>query len=124
VVFGETLCAFGYEHHVGAILEDGAGEANGVADTLQGSDGAGPKVFAVHDDGVAFDAAIEIQVGAKAGIENGFVFQDKNGGFDSVESRAAARQDGPASVESGVAPGFASVDSFVWDIPRAAMNNE
>ena len=73
-----------------AVFEDCAGEADGIFDALQGGDGAGAKRRAVHDDGVAFDAAVEIEMRAEAGVENGLVFKDNDGGFDGVESGAAA----------------------------------
>src|SRR2546426_9417662 len=60
--FGEALRTFGDEHHVGAMLENLAGELNGVLDALQSGGSAGAKRCAVHDDGVAFDATVKIEV--------------------------------------------------------------
>ncbi len=58
--FGEALRAFSDEHHVRTMLENLAGELNGILDALQSGGGAGAKRCAVHDDGVAFDAAVKI----------------------------------------------------------------
>ena len=122
--FGEALGAFADEHHVRAILEDFAGESNGIADALQRGRGAGAERGAVHDDGVALDAAVEIQVGAVAGVEDRIVFEDDNGGLDGVESGAAGREDGPAGGQGALAAGLAGVDSFVGDVPCAAVNDQ
>ena len=82
------------------------------------------KSRAIHNDGVAFDAAIEIEMRAEAGVENGFVFEDDDGGFDGVERGAAAGENGPACVESAAAAGIAGVDGFVGNVPSAAMDDE
>jgi hypothetical protein len=63
-------------------------------------------------------------VRAVAGVENGVIFEDDDGGFDGVESRAAAGEDGPASGEGTMAARFAGVDGFVRNVPRAAVNDE
>ena len=122
--FGEALRTFGDEHHVGAMLENLAGELNGVLDALQSGGSAGAKRCAVHDDGVAFDATVKIKVRAVTGVEDGVVFEDDDGSFDGIESGAAAREDGPTRSEGGIATRFASFHGFVRNVPRAAMNNE
>ena len=96
VGFGVALGAFGDEHHVRAVLEQSAGGADGIADALDGGDGAGAEGGAVHDDGVAFDVAVEVEVGAVAGVEDGVVFEDDDGGGDGVERGAALGEDLPA----------------------------
>jgi hypothetical protein len=67
------------------VIEDGASETDGIADALQGSGSAATKSSTVHNNGVAFDAAVEIQMRAEAGVENGFVFEDDDSGFDGIE---------------------------------------
>ena len=122
--FGKALRALSDEHHVGAMLENLAGELNGVLDALQSGGSAGAKRCAVHDDGVAFDATVKIKVRAVTGVEDGVVFEDDDGSFDGIESGAAAREDGPTRSEGGIATRFASFHGFVRNVPRAAMNNE
>lgn len=122
--FGEALRAFSDEHHMRAMLENLARELNGILDALQSGGGAGAKRRAIHDDGVAFDAPVKIEVRAVTGVEDGGVFEDGDGGFDGVQGRAAAVQDGPTRSEGGMAPGFTSLHGFVRNVPRAAMNNE
>jgi hypothetical protein len=109
---------------VRTIFEDLPGDLNGVLYVLQSSGSAGAKRCAVHDDGVAFDVTVKIEVRAVTGVEDGVVFKDDDSGFDSVQSGAAARKYGPAGSEGAMAAGFASVDGFVRNVPRAAMNNE
>ncbi len=124
MLFCEAFRSFGDEHHVRAFLQNFARELNGILDALQSSRSAGPQRCPVHDDGVTFDVAVQIEVRAKTGIEDVIVFEDHDGGLDGVESGAAARENGPASGESAMAAGFASVNGFVRNIPRAAVNDE
>lgn len=124
VVFGEAFSAFADEHHVRAVFEDGAGEADGIADALKSSDGTGTKSRAVHDDGVAFDAAIEIEMRTEASVENGIVFENEDGGFDGVQSGAAAGKNGPAGCESAAAAGLAGVNGFIRNVPGTAVDDE
>src|ERR1700687_2527135 len=121
---GEALRAFRSEHHVRRIFEDLSGNLNGILDAMQSGGSAGAKRCAVHDDGVAFDVAVQIEVRAVTGVEDGVVLEDNDGGFDGVQSGAAAAQDGPTRSESVMAAGCASVYGFVRNVPSAAMNNE
>lgn len=121
---GETLRAFGDKHHVRAIFENFSRGLDGIPHALQGGGGASAKRRAVHDDGVTFDAAIEIEVRAVAGIEDGIILEDHDGSFDGVEGRSAAREDGPASSERAMAAGLASFNRFVGNIPGTAVNNQ
>ena len=66
----------------------------------------------------------DLKMRAVTGVENGIVFEDHNGGFNGVESGAAARKNGPASGESTMTPGLAGVNGFVRNVPRAAVNDE
>src|SRR5260370_2045197 len=120
----ERFGAFGDQPHVRATLQDSARELNGILDAVQIGRRAGAQRGAVHDDGVTFDVPVEIEVRAVAGVEDGIVFEDHNGGFDGVESGAASRKDGPAHGKSAAAARFANVNGFVRNVPRAAVNNQ
>ncbi len=122
--FGEALGALGDEHHVRAIFEDFAGGLNGILDALQSGRGPGAQRRAIHDDGVAFDVAFEIEMRTVTGVEDRIVFEDHDGCFDGVKSGAPARKDGPSGAEGAMATGFARVDGFVRNVPGAAVNNE
>ncbi len=61
---------------------------------------------------------------AEAGVENGFVFEDDDSGFDGIERGAAAGENGPSRVESAAAAGSARVDGFIGNVPSAAMDDE
>ncbi len=121
---GEAFGTIGDEHHVRAIFENFAGGLDGILDALQGGRSAGAQRRAVHDDGVAFDAAVEIEMRAVTSVKDGVVFEDHDGSFDGVESGATTRQDGPAGRESALAAGFAGVNGLIGNVPRAAVNNE
>src|SRR5260370_42602209 len=107
-----------------AILEDCSSNSNGILDAMQRGSCAGVQRRSVHDDGVAFYSPVQIQMRAVARIENGIVFKHYDGGFDGVESVAAAREDGPARGKRALASGFASIDGFVRNVPRAAVNDQ
>jgi hypothetical protein len=81
---GEALGSLRKEHHVRAGFPNFAGEADGIFEALETRGGSGAESGAVHDDGVAFDLAIEIEMGAEAGVEGGIVLEDDDGGFDGV----------------------------------------
>ena len=80
----EALGAIRDEHHVWATFKNLAGEADGIADVLQRRCGAGAERKAVHDDGVALNPAVQIEMRTIAGVEYGIIFQDYDGGFDGV----------------------------------------
>jgi hypothetical protein len=109
---------------VGAFFEDGTSGSNGVFDAVKAGNGAGAERGGVHDDGVALDLAIEIEVGAVAGVEDGVVLEDGDGGFDGVERVAAARENGPAGLKSAETAGLAGVDGVVGDVPGTAVEDE
>jgi len=84
LIFGEALRAFRDEHHVRAIFENLTCHPNGIFDALQSRGGSGAKRCAVHDHGVAFDAAVKIEVRAVTCVEDRVVFEGHDGGFDGV----------------------------------------
>ena len=124
VLGGEALGAFGDEHHVRRFFEDGARGANGIFDAVETGDGAGAKGGGVHNDGVAFDLAVEIEMGAETGVENGVVFENDDGGFDGVEGVTATGENIPSGVKSAQAAGFAGVNGIVGNVPGTTVNNE
>lgn len=105
-------------------VEDFSGEANGIADALEARDRAGAKGTPVHDDSIAFDAAVEVQVRAESGIKDRIVFEDDDRGLHGVERGATLGEDGPAGLESTAAAGLACIDGVVGDVPCAAMNDK
>jgi len=124
VLFCEAFRAFGDEHHVRAVFQNFARELNRICDALQSSRRASAQRSPIHDDGVAFDVAVQSKMRAITSVENGIVFEDHHGGFYGVEGEAATRKNRPAGGKSAVAAGFAGVNSFVRDIPRAAVNDD
>ena len=124
MLLGEVLCAFGDEHHVRRFFEDGARGANGIFYAVKTGDGAGAKRGGVHDDGVTFDFAVEIEVGAETSVEDGVIFENDDGGFDGVEGVTATGENIPSGVKSAQAAGFARVNGIVGNVPGTTMNNE
>jgi len=124
VSLGEMFGAFGDEHHVRTTFENGAGGANGIAHAAKRGGGSGAKTAAVHDDGVAFDVAIAIEMGAVAGVEDGIVLEDDDGRFDGIEGGAAGGENGPARDQGEVAALLAGFDGFIGNVPGTAVNNE
>ena len=121
---GEAFGTFGDEHHVRSVLEDGARNANGILDMAQTGSGTSAKRGRVHDDGVAFDLAIEIQMGAEASVEDGIVFEDDDGSFDGIEGVAPVPQHTPTGAKGAEAAGVAGVNGVVRNVPRTAMNDK
>jgi hypothetical protein len=124
VVGGEALGAFRNEHHVRALFKHSAGRANGIFDTAQTGDGTRSQSGSIHNNGVAFDVAIEIQVRAEASVEHGIVFQHHDGGFDGIESGATFSEYRPTGAQGVLTAGVASDHSIIGNIPGAAVNNE
>ena len=106
------------------LFKHRAGGANGILDATQTGDRPRAQSGSVHNDGVALDVAIEIQMRTEASVEGGIVFQDDDRGFNGIESRAAFREHGPTGVQSALTAGIAGVDSVIGNIQGAAMNNE
>jgi hypothetical protein len=124
VIVSELFGALGDEHHMRTFFKDGARSLDGIFDAAKTGDGTGAKCGGVHDDGVAFDVAIEIEMGAIAGVEDRIVFEDGNRGFDGVECVAAVAEDGIAGLERAKAAGFAGFNGGVRDVPGAAVYDE
>ena len=120
----ELLSAFGDEHHVRALLEDGARGLDGIFDTPKTGDGACAECGRVHDDGIAFDVAIDVEMRTVARVEDGIVFEDDDGGFDGIEGVAAVAEHTPTCAKSAEAARVAGVNGVVRDVPCPAMNDE
>ena len=86
VLGGEALGTLANKHHMRALFEDAASEANRILDAMKTGNGTGFECGRVHDDGVAFHPAIEIEVRAVTCIKNRIVFENGDSGFDGVQS--------------------------------------
>ena len=124
VFFGEFFRAVGDEHHVFAVFEHAAREADGIVDVLYGGDCSRFERAAVHEDGVELDVAFGIQVRTEACVERGIVFQDYDGGFYGVNRSAAAGENFPSGFEGALDAGAAVCDGFVGDVPGAAVDDQ
>jgi hypothetical protein len=120
----EFFGATGDEHHVGRFFKDGPGGLNGILQAAESGDGASFEGGALHDDGVAFDKAVEVEMRAVAGVEDRIVFEYGDGGFDGVKCQAPACEHGPAGAKSPQAAGFAGFDGVVGDVPGTAVDDE
>ena len=120
----EALRPFCHQHHVRTIVQDGSGKPNGVLHALQCRGRPGTQRRAIHDHGVALHAAVQIQMGTVACVENRVVFQYHDSGFDGVESIATFRKDGPAGSQGALTARFTGIDGLVRNVPGAAVNNQ
>jgi len=123
VFLGEFFRAGGDEHHVLAVFEHAARQADGIVDVLDGGDCPSFQRAAVHNDGVELDVTVGIEMGAEAGVECGIVFQNYDGGCDGVNRGAAAGEDFPSGFECALDSRATVFDGFVGDVPGAAVND-
>ena len=107
-----------------AFFENSASGANGIFYAAQTGDRTSAESGSVHDDGVAFDMAIEIEVRAEASVKDGIVFENHDGGFDGVQSATPFGEYTPACLQGAEAASVAGIDSIVGNIPGTAMNDE
>jgi hypothetical protein len=124
VFLGEFFRAGSDEHHVLAVFEHAAREADGIVDVFYGGDGARFQRRAVHEDRVELDLAVGIKMRAEARVESGIVFQNYDAGFDGVNRGAAGRENFPSGFERALHAGAAVFDGFVGDVPSAAVNDQ
>src|SRR5271163_2272640 len=106
------------------MFENRAGSPDWIFDTAKAGDGTCAQRRGVHDDGVAFDVSIEVQVRAVPGVEDRIILENSYGRFDSIERVAATCEDGIALVECAETTGLASFDGVVGDVPGAAVNDK
>lgn len=95
----ELFGALADQHHVRANLEDPPRSFDGIFDPTQPGYGTGFQRGGVHDHGVAFDVAIEIQMRTIACVEYRIVFEDGNGGLNGIECMAAVDENGVARMQ-------------------------
>jgi hypothetical protein len=100
VGLGKLLGAVADEVDVVAFFKDQARGLNGIAQALDAGNSACLHAAAVHEECVKLHAAIGGEKAAAAGVEGGVVFENCDGGFDSVEGGCSAREKGVASFES------------------------
>jgi len=124
IVSGEPFSALANKHHVRAVLQHSACEADRIADSMQSSNSPSAQGRAVHHDRIALYASIEIEMRAKPGVEHRLVFQHNNRCFDSVQRGTASRKNRPARFESAAAPKITCLHGFVGNIPSTAMHNQ
>ena len=120
----EAFRAFRDQHHMRALFEHRACGADGILNAPQAGNRAGAKSSGFHDDGVALDMPIKREVRAVAGVENRIVFENHDGGLDSVKRVAAVFEDTPAGMESAQTTCFACINRFVGNVPGSAMHDE
>ena len=121
---GKLLGAVADEVDMRALFEDQAGGLDGVAEALDAGHAAGLHAAAVHEEGIELDAAIGGEEAAAAGVEGGVVFEDGDGGFDGVESRAAAGKNGVAGFKRAADAGLVGGSGVGGDGPGAAVDEE
>ena len=87
-VRGKVIGAGADQHDVGRLLHDRAGERDGMARALHIGNRAGPHRLAIHDCGIELVGAIRRENRATTGVEERIIFEELDGGFDSIERRA------------------------------------
>ena len=107
-----------------AVAENLAGGANRVAQALDAADAAAAEGRAVHDESVELHFAVAVQETAASGVESFVVFENDDGFFDRVESRAAAFQHAPSG-GGGIAHTVeVRLDHVIGNGPGAAVNDQ
>lgn len=61
---------------------------------------------------------------AVAGVEDRIIFENGDSGLDGVEGMAARFQDAPSGMQCPEATGLASINGFVGDVPRTAVDDK
>ena len=85
---GEVIGAGADQHDVGRLLHHRAGERDRMARALHIGNRAGPHGLAIHDRRIELVGAIRRKNRATAGVEERIIFEELDGGFDSIERRA------------------------------------
>jgi hypothetical protein len=121
---GKLLGSGADEVDVRALFEDQASGLNGVAESLDAGYAAGLHAAAVHEKGVELNAAVGGEKAAAAGVEGGVVFEYSDGGFDGIEGRATAREDGVAGLERVADTGLVGLSGVGGDGPCATVDEK
>ncbi len=120
----KALGTLGNKHHVRAFFKNGAGQADGILDAVQTSNGTGAQSVRVHHDRVAFNLTVEIEMRTVAGVKDRIVLKNDDSGFDGVEGVAASGEDRPAGLKCAAAPCLAGFDGVIGNVPSTTMNNQ
>jgi len=132
VLRSKALGAFGDQHHVRAFFENGAGQADGILDAVQNQRRNRREEWPrPSTDRIAFDLTVEIEMRAIAGVEDGIVFKNDDGGFKWRRGVAASGEDVPADLQGAAAPSLAGFDGVIgnvqappWTMRDGSMNSE
>jgi hypothetical protein len=106
------------------FLKNQASGLNGVAEVLDTGHAASFHAAAVHEESIELDAAIGGQKTATTGVKNGIIFEHGDGGFDSIESRAATRKNAIAGFKRIVHADFMGRLRVGGDGPCATMDEK
>ncbi len=120
----EALRALPHKVDMGRFLQDEARGVDGIAQAFDTGDAADFHAAAVHEERVELDAAVGGEEATSTGVEGGIVFEDGDGGFDSIDGSASAGEDFVADFEGVAHAGFVVGGSFGRDGPGSAMNEE
>jgi hypothetical protein len=120
----KLLGASADEIDVRTFFEDEAGGLNGVAKMLDTGHAASFHTAAVHEKSVELDPSVGGKKAATSGVEGGVVFEDGDGGFDSIESRSALRKNGIAGFKRVADTDLVGGCRVGWDGPCAAVNEK
>ena len=105
-----------------AIKHDCNGEIDRVAHVLQTGNPTCPEVGAHHDAGVQLDDSVSIQAGADAGVEEGLVFHEPDGGHHGGQRPIADLR--PGGVSCPLDGGLPERTFRVGDWTGAAMDDQ
>ncbi len=121
--FREAFRAFSRQHHVRTLFQNRARQPDRISNVLQSGRGARLQRRSVHDDGVALHPPVQVQMRAKSRVEDRIIFEHHDRGFNRVERGAASLENRPSRFERAMAAGFARLNGFIRNIPRAAVND-
>jgi hypothetical protein len=121
---GEFFGAVADKVDVRTFFENQAGSLNGIAQALDAGYAAGLHASAVHEESIELDTAVGGEKAAAAGVEGGVVFEDGDGGFDSIEGGCAAREKSVAGFKGVADAGQVIGSGFGGDGPCAAVNEK
>jgi len=68
--------------------------------------------------------ASKCEMRAVAGVEDGIVFEDDDGGFDSIQCVTTGFENAPSGMQRAKAARFAGINGVIGNVPGAAVNNE
>jgi hypothetical protein len=119
---GKLLSADTDEVDVGTLFENQAGSLNGVAEVLDAGHATSFHATTVHEKCVELNATVGGKKAATTSVEGRVIFEDGDGGFDSIEGRSTPRKKGVAGFKRVTDTGFMSGRHVSGDGPRATVN--